>query len=32
MVAASILAVGLSAIFWILISIGMRIPLYYGLG
>jgi len=29
---ASILAVGLSAIFWILISIGMRIPFYYGLG
>jgi hypothetical protein len=29
---ASILAVGLSVIFWTLISIGMRIPLYYGLG
>jgi chlorobactene glucosyltransferase len=29
---ASILAVALSVIFWTLISIGMRIPLYYGLG
>jgi chlorobactene glucosyltransferase len=29
---AAILAVGLSAVFWILISIGMRIPFYYGLG
>ena len=28
---AAILAVGLSAVFWTLISIGMRIPLYYGL-
>jgi chlorobactene glucosyltransferase len=28
----AILAVGLSAVFWILISIGMRIPFYYGLG
>jgi chlorobactene glucosyltransferase len=28
---AAILAVGLSAVFWILISIGMRIPFYYGL-
>jgi chlorobactene glucosyltransferase len=29
---AAILAVGLSAVFWILVSIGMRIPFYYGLG
>jgi chlorobactene glucosyltransferase len=28
---ASMLAVGLSAVFWILISVGMRIPFYYGL-
>jgi hypothetical protein len=31
MVAAA-LAVGLSAVFWTLISVGMRIPFYYGLG
>ena len=29
---AAIPAVGLSAVFWILMSIGMRIPFYYGLG
>jgi hypothetical protein len=29
---AAILAVALSAIFWMLMSIGMRIPFYYGLG
>jgi hypothetical protein len=31
MVAAA-LVVGLSAVFWTLISVGMRIPFYYGLG
>jgi hypothetical protein len=29
---AAAVAVGLSVVFWMLISIGMRIPLYYGLG
>jgi chlorobactene glucosyltransferase len=29
---AAAVAVGLSTVFWILISIGMRIPFYYGLG
>jgi chlorobactene glucosyltransferase len=29
---AAALAVGLSAVFWTLISVGMRIPFYYGLG
>jgi chlorobactene glucosyltransferase len=29
---AAMLAVGLSAAFWVLVSIGMRIPFYYGVG
>jgi hypothetical protein len=29
---AAALAVGLSAVFWTLSSVGMRIPFYYGLG
>jgi chlorobactene glucosyltransferase len=29
---AAALAVGLSVVFWTLISVGMRIPFYYGLG
>ena len=32
LVPAALLATGLAAVFWILICLGMQIPMYYGLG